>query len=120
MTKASNDRLLDLILGCLEDHRAEEIVAVSLSGKSSIADYLVIASGRSSRQLVSTAEILSRQLREVGESILGIEGMQQGDWVLIDAGTVIVHLFRPEIRSLYRLEEMWGMEESTAVAVGFA
>ena len=129
VTVVPNHSLLAAVVGCLDDHKAEDIVTISLSGKSSFADDLVIATGRSSRQLLSTADAVTRRLREIGESVLGVEGMQQGDWVLIDAGTVVIHLFRPEIRSHYRLEEMWGMEvfdqdrdpfEATPASVGFS
>jgi nicotinate (nicotinamide) nucleotide adenylyltransferase len=107
--------LLDLVLQTLEDGKAEEIVTIDLAGKTTIADQMVIASGRSTRQVLALTEhldeVLSRRIR------ISIEGKTQGDWVLIDAGDVIVHLFRPEIRSYYNLEKMWGsaMLDSEAV-----
>ena len=107
--------ILDLILQTLEDGKAEEIVTIELAGKTTIADHMVIASGRSTRQVLALTEhldeVLSRRIR------ISIEGKTQGDWVLIDAGDVIVHLFRPEIRSYYNLEKMWGsaMLDSEAV-----
>lgn len=76
-------------------------------GKSSIADFMVIASGSSSRQLVSMADHLERNLKESGNRPLGSEGAHSGDWILVDAGDVIVHLFRPEVRDFYQLEKMW-------------
>ena len=107
--------ILDLVLQTLEDGKAEEIVTIDLAGKTTIADHMVIASGRSTRQLLALTEhldeVLSRRTR------ISIEGKTQGDWVLIDAGDVIVHLFRPEIRGYYNLEKMWGsaMLDSEAV-----
>jgi nicotinate-nucleotide adenylyltransferase len=107
--------ILDLVLQTLEDGKAEEIVTIELAGKTTIADHMVIASGRSTRQVLALTEhldeVLSRRIR------ISIEGKTQGDWVLIDAGDVIVHLFRPEIRSYYNLEKMWGsaMPDSEAV-----
>lgn len=97
------------------------MVVVDLHGKSSIADYLVIASGRSQRQVASMAEHLERKLKGAGAPRVSIEGARQGDWVLIDGGDVIVHLFRPEIRRFYNLEKMWGMtlpepDRATALA----
>jgi nicotinate-nucleotide adenylyltransferase len=98
--------ILDLVVQTLEDGKAEDIVTIDLAGKTTIADHMVIASGRSTRQVLALTEhldeVLSRRIR------ISIEGKTQGDWVLIDAGDVIVHLFRPEIRSYYNLEKMWG------------
>jgi ribosome-associated protein len=102
--------LLRLVEKSLDDDKAEDIVAIDLKGKSSIADYMVIATGRSSRQLAAMAEHLHEKLKAKGLAQVGVEGERQGDWVLIDGGDVIVHLFRPEIRGLYNLEKMWGME----------
>jgi nicotinate-nucleotide adenylyltransferase len=107
--------ILDLVIQTLEDGKAEDIVTIDLAGKTTIADHMVIASGRSTRQVLALTEhldgVLSRRIR------ISIEGKTQGDWVLIDAGDVIVHLFRPEIRSYYNLEKMWGsaMLDSEAV-----
>ena len=107
--------ILDLVVQTLEDGKAEDIVTIDLAGKTTIADHMVIASGRSTRQVLALTEhleeVLSRRVR------ISIEGKTQGDWVLIDAGDVIVHLFRPEIRSYYNLEKMWGsaMPDSEAV-----
>ena len=96
--------LLRRITQSLEDGKAEDIVTIDLAGKTTIADYLVIASGRSARQVAALAEHLEQAL----PGRIAIEGKAQGDWVLIDAGDVIVHLFRPEIRAYYNLEKMWG------------
>jgi ribosome-associated protein len=98
--------LLDLVVRTLEDGKAGDIVTIDLAGKTTIADHMVIASGHSTRQVLALTEhldeVLSPRIR------ISIEGKTQGDWVLIDAGDVIVHLFRPEIRSYYNLEKMWG------------
>lgn len=103
------DTLLGLVNQSLDDDKAEDIVVIDLHGKSSIADYLVIASGRSSRQVASMAEHLAHKLKEAGARRVAVEGARQGDWVLIDGGDLIVHLFRPEVRRFYNLEKMWGM-----------
>src|SRR6202035_2016689 len=98
--------LLGRILASLEDGKAVDIVTIDLAGKTLIADYMVVASGRSARQVVALAEHLVEALPKRRRA--SIEGKAQGDWVLIDAGDVIVHLFRPEIRAYYNLEKMWG------------
>jgi nicotinate-nucleotide adenylyltransferase len=98
--------LVDLVVRTLEDGKAEDIVAIDLVGKTTIADQMVVASGRSTRQLLALTEHLERELSR--RTRVSIEGKTQGDWVLIDAGDVIVHLFRPEIRAYYNLEKMWG------------
>lgn len=92
----------------LDDDKAEDIVSIDLSGKSSVADYLVIASGRSSRQVGAIAEhLVERIASETGKKVRA-EGKGTGDWVLIDTGDIVVHVFRPEIRGFYNLEKMWG------------
>jgi ribosome-associated protein len=96
--------LLRLIIDSLEDGKAEEIVTIDLAGKTTIADYMVVASGRSARQVVA----LSDHLEQILPGRIATEGKTQGDWVLIDASDVIVHIFRPEIRAYYNLEKMWG------------
>ncbi len=98
---------LSLVLASLEDDKAEEIVQVDLRGKSDIADYMVIASGRSSRQVSSIADKLIERLKQKAGINARAEGKEAGDWVLIDAGDVIVHVFRPEVREFYQLEKMW-------------
>lgn len=103
-------------MGTLDDGKAEEIVVIDLTGKSSMADYMIVASGRSSRQVGALAEQLVEKLKSSGYRTPGVEGRGQGDWVLVDAGDIVVHLFRPEIRSLYNLEKMWGMAPSDAPA----
>jgi ribosome-associated protein len=103
-------------VGTLDDGKAEEIVVIDLTGKSSMADYMIVASGRSSRQVGALAEQLVEKLKSSSHRTPGIEGRGQGDWVLVDAGDIVVHLFRPEIRSLYNLEKMWGMAPSDTPA----
>ena len=106
-----SEALHDLVLRSLDDDKAVEIVSIPLQGKSNIADYMVIASGRSTRQVAAMAQKLSERIkRDLGRSVR-IEGLPVADWVLIDADDVIVHLFRPEVRSFYNLERMWAFEE---------
>jgi ribosome-associated protein len=106
--------LLDCIGQALDDGKAEDVVVIDLQGKTSIADHMVIATGRSQRQVSALAERVLTMIRERGNGRAGSEGMRQGDWVLIDAGDVIVHLFRPEVRRFYNLEKMWGADFSEA------
>ncbi len=87
--------------------KAEDTTSIDLSGKSSIADYMVVTSGRSQRHVASVAEHVIKDLHEAGLGHVRVEGLRQGDWVLIDAGDVIVHVFRPEVRAFYNLEKMW-------------
>ena len=101
--------LVELILASLDDDKAETPVVIDLSGKSSIADFMVIAGGRSTRQVGAMAEHLQQKLKAAGAPRVSVEGRQRCDWVLIDAGDVIVHLFRPEVRAFYNLEKMWGL-----------
>ena len=104
---ATSEELLARILTSLDDDKAEDIVQVDLRGKTSIADYMVICSGRSSRQVSAIAEKLSERIKsDLGRSCK-MEGKETGDWVLIDTGDVIVHVFRPEVREFYQLEKMW-------------
>jgi len=105
-----SDLMLGLIETSLDDDKAQAVTVIELRGKSSIADHMVIASGTSSRQVVSMADHLLEKLKSSGVEGARVEGMNQGDWVLIDAGDIIVHLFRPEVRSFYNLEKMWGVE----------
>jgi len=96
-----------LVLKSLDDDQALEIVSIPLAGKSAIADHMVIASGRSTRQVASMATKLAARIKQDYKRIVRIEGLPTADWVLIDADDVIVHLFRPEVRSFYNLERMW-------------
>ena len=99
--------LLARVLASLDDDKAEEVVQIDLRGRSDIADYMVICSGRSTRQVATIAEKLVDRLKADLGLICKIEGKETGDWVLIDAGDVIVHVFRPEVREFYQLEKMW-------------
>lgn len=101
------DALHRLVLASLDDDQAVETVSIPLAGKSSIADHMVIASGRSTRQVASMAMKLTERIKTATGRIARIQGLPAADWVLIDAGDVIVHLFRPEVRSFYNLERMW-------------
>ena len=98
---------MKLVESSLDADKAEEIVTLDLTNKSAIADFMVLATGRSARQLSSMADHLVEKLKALGHSPVPVEGQEHGDWVLIDAGDVIVHLFRPEIRAHYNLEKMW-------------
>ena len=105
--KYSSKDLLERILTSLTDDKAEEIVQIDLHGKSSMGDYMVICSGRSNRQVASISEHLADDLKQEFGILSKMEGKDQGDWVLIDTGDVIVHVFRPEVREFYQLEKMW-------------
>jgi ribosome-associated protein len=115
---APSQALLELVEKTLDDGKAEDVVVIDLNGKSSIADYMVVATGRSQRQVAALAEHLREAIdnrpEQKGRPGPSIEGLRQGDWVLIDAGDVIVHLFRPEVRAYYNLEKMWGDHLSEA------
>ncbi len=113
MAHASSPQALkDFIQDFLSSKKAQDIVSIDLRGKSSIADYLIIASGTSQRQVGSMAELLREDLKKKGLKNVRIEGIPQCDWVLVDAGDIIVHLFRPEIRTFYNLEKMWTVDIS--------
>jgi ribosome-associated protein len=109
-----------LVLESLDDDQALDVVSIPLEGKSSIADYMVIASGRPTRQVAAIATHLAERLKAGGHGSSRIEGLPAADWVLIDAGDVVVHLFRPEVRSFYNLERMWGFGDEPAAAAGSA
>jgi ribosome-associated protein len=104
---ADVEALHALVLKSLDDDQAVEVISIPLAGKSSIADHMVIASGRSTRQVASMATKLAQKIKQECKQIVRIEGLPTADWVLIDADDVIVHLFRPEVRSFYNLERMW-------------
>ncbi|UZK71061.1 MULTISPECIES: ribosome silencing factor [unclassified Sphingomonas] len=101
-----------MILASLDADQAEETVSIPLAGKSSIADFMVIASGRSTRQVASMAQKLAEKIKAEFGYRARVEGLATADWVLIDAGDVIVHLFRPEVRSFYNLERMWAFGDA--------
>jgi len=104
------DGLLSLVEASLDDDQAEGINTLTLRGKSSMADYMVIATGRNARQIAAMADHLATKLKAAGAATVHVEGLRTCDWVLIDCGDIIVHLFRPEIRSFYNLEKMWGID----------
>ena len=104
------ESLVEVVRSSLEDDKAENIVVIDLSEKSTIADYMVIASGRSQRQVSAMAGHLQEKLKAAGLKGVRVEGAERCDWVLLDAGDVIVHLFRPEVRVFYNLEKMWALE----------
>ena len=101
------EETLRTVLARLEDMKAEDSVVIDLTGKSSIGDYMVVTSGRSQRHVSAVADHLVKDIEDAGRARVRVEGMRQGDWVLIDAGDIIVHVFRPEIRAFYNLEKMW-------------
>ena len=103
----SGDYLLDAVLTSLDDDKAEDVVTIPLKGRSEMADFMVVCSGRSTRQVASISDKLMDRLKQDHGVICKAEGKETGDWVLIDAGDVIVHVFRPEVRDFYQLEKMW-------------
>ena len=111
-----SDRTLAAILASLDDDKAEDVVQIDLRGRSEMGDYMVIASGRSTRQVAAMAEHLSETLKQDHGILVKTEGKEAADWVLIDTGDVIVHLFRPEVREFYQLEKMWMPPSSGAEA----
>ncbi len=100
-------KLLEIVINSIEDSKAEDIITIDLKGKSGIADSMIICSGRSSRQVSAIADTLYRALKQNGYENCHLEGQKTNDWVLVDAIDVIVHVFRPEVRSFYNLEKMW-------------
>lgn len=116
MAEPTKDELLEFVLKQLDDDQAQEVVTIDLAGKSSIADHMVIASGRSTRQVASIAQKLAEKLKQHGYGPVKLEGLPAADWVLLDAGDIVVHLFRPEVRSFYNLERMWAFGDAPPVA----
>lgn len=104
------DALLSIAVTALEDAKAEDLVTIDLAGKSSLADHMIVASGRSDRHVKSIADQVLRALKEAGEGRASVEGLETADWVLIDAGDVVIHVFRPEVRDFYGLEKMWAAD----------
>ena len=111
---ATSESLLAAVLKSLDDDKGEDIVQINLRGKSEMGDYMVIASGRSTRQVTAMAEKLADKIKQDFGIISKTEGKETGDWVLIDTGDVIVHIFRPEVREFYQLEKMWQPGVATA------
>ena len=108
--------LLEAVLHRLDEEQAQEVVTIDLAGKSNMADHMVIASGRSTRQVAAIAQKLAESLKRGGHGPVRLEGLPQADWVLLDAGDVVVHLFRPEVRSFYNLERMWAFGDGPPAA----
>lgn len=109
-------RALSTVLASLEDSKAENIVPIDIQGKSSLADYMVVASGRSHRHVAAVADKVLHALKDAGFGNARVEGLSSADWVLIDSGDIIIHVFRPEVREFYNLEKMWlapDLEEET-------
>ena len=104
--------LLALVLTALDDAKAENVVAIDVAEKTSLGDHIVIASGRSQRHVGAVADQIQKKLTEAGHRRIRVEGMPQGDWVLVDAGDVMVHVFQPETREFYNLEKMWTAERA--------
>lgn len=100
-------RILNSVLASLEDSKAENIVPIDIQRKSSLGDYMVVASGRSHRHVAAVADHLISAVKEAGLGVPRVEGLASADWVLVDTGDVIVHIFRPEVREFYNLEKMW-------------
>ena len=116
LAEAEPGSLLATVLASLDDDQAQEVISIPLAGKSTIADHMVIASGRSTRQVAAMAQKLAERVKKDGFGHCRIEGLPAADWVLIDAGDVIVHLFRPEVRAFYNLERMWTFNSDAPVA----
>ncbi|HET8726525.1 MAG TPA: ribosome silencing factor [Alphaproteobacteria bacterium] len=105
-----DSQMIDVVLRSLADAKAEDTVAIDIAGKSSLTDYMVVASGRSNRHVGAVADQVVKALREAGFGKPRIEGLPHCDWVLVDAGDVILHIFRPEVREFYNLEKMWQVD----------
>ena len=103
-------QMIDVVLQSLDDAKAEQIVAIDITGKSSLSDHMVVTSGRSNRHVSAVADQVVKALREHGFGKPRVEGLPHADWVLVDCGDVIVHIFRPEVREFYNLEKMWAAD----------
>jgi ribosome-associated protein len=106
-TDYTAEELLAVAVASIEDDKAEEVVQIDLRGRSDVADYMIVCSGRSTRQVAAISEKLTEKLKETFHFTAKMEGKETGDWVLIDAGDVIIHVFRPEVREFYQLEKIW-------------
>jgi ribosome-associated protein len=107
---APEPQMIDVVLKSLDDAKAEQTVAIDITGKSSLSDHMVVTSGRSHRHVGAVADQVAKALREAGFGKPRIEGLPHCDWVLVDAGDVIVHIFRPEVREFYNIEKMWAVD----------
>ena len=110
--------VVDIVLTQLDEDQAADPILIDLAGKSTIADFMIVASGRSARHVMAIADHVDERLRAAGARPLSIEGKAQGDWVLIDAGDLIVHIFRPEVRAFYNIERMWGVDGPVGLTTG--
>jgi ribosome-associated protein len=106
-TSNPDPKMIDVVLQTLEDAKAEETVAIDIAGKSSLADHMVVTTGRSNRHVSAVADQVIKALRDNGFGKPRVEGLPHADWVLVDGGDVIVHIFRPEVREFYNIEKMW-------------
>ena len=111
------DKTLKLILSRLDDMKAEETVTIDLRGKSAFSDYMVVTTGRVNRHVGAIAENVAKGLKETGIKAIHVEGLTNCDWVLIDSGDVIVHVFRPEVREFYNLERLWTQNPAASKAI---
>ncbi len=110
--RADAERILETVLESLDDSKAENVVTLDIQGKSALADYMIVASGRSQRHVNAVADHLISAFKDAGLGTARVEGLSSADWILIDAGDVIVHVFRPEVREFYQLEKMWADDGS--------
>jgi ribosome-associated protein len=108
---------LKVVLHSLADSKAEDLISIDIAGKSALADHMVVASGRSQRHVAAIAEHLLTDIKAAGGKDIRVEGRRQADWVLIDVGDVVVHVFRPEVRAFYNIEKMWQADHPTAPTV---
>ena len=112
----NSNALLREILHWLDDAKAEEIVSIDIKGKSSIGDFMIVASGRTDRHVGAIADKIRKKLKDAGTATVRVEGMETCDWVLGDATDIIIHIFRPEVREFYNLEKMWSAERPAEAA----
>src|SRR5262252_669289 len=117
LAQSDADKTLNMILSRLDDMKAEETITIDLRGKSAFSDYMIVTSGRVNRHVGAIAENVTKALKETGVKSLHIEGLPNCDWVLIDSGDVIVHVFRPEVREFYNLERLWTQGPTVAKAI---
>ncbi len=110
--------MLPLILNSLDDDKAQDVITIDLKGKTPMADTMVVCSGRSQRHVGAMADHLMRDIKDAGHGRANVEGLPHCDWVLIDAGDVVVHLFRPEVRDFYKIERMWQTPVSEEQSAG--